>query len=48
VSQENVEAIRRGFQALRVGGVEALLPFFATDVVMRRGRDSNPRQRKTP
>jgi ketosteroid isomerase-like protein len=34
VSEENVEAIRRGFHALRVGGVEALLPFFTTDVVM--------------
>jgi ketosteroid isomerase-like protein len=36
VSQEaqNVEAVRQGFHALRVGGVEALLPFFATDVVM--------------
>jgi ketosteroid isomerase-like protein len=26
--------VRQGFHALRVGGVEALLPFFATDVVM--------------
>ena len=36
VSQEaqNVEAVRQGFHALRVGGVEALLPFFTTDVVM--------------
>ena len=34
MSQENVEAVRRGFHALRVGGVEALLPFFTTDVVM--------------
>jgi ketosteroid isomerase-like protein len=36
VSQEaqNVEAVRQGFHALRVGGVEALLRFFTTDVVM--------------
>ena len=26
--------MRQGFNALRVGGVEALLPFFTTDVVM--------------
>jgi ketosteroid isomerase-like protein len=34
MSEQNVEAVREGFHALRVGGVEALLPFFATDVVM--------------
>jgi ketosteroid isomerase-like protein len=34
MSEQNVEAVRQGFHALRVGGVEALLPFFATDVVM--------------
>jgi ketosteroid isomerase-like protein len=27
VSEENVELVRQGFQALREGGVEALLPF---------------------
>ena len=34
MSQENVEVVRRGLHALRVGGVEAVLPFFTTDVVM--------------
>ena len=29
-----METVRRGFHALRVAGVEALLPFFTSDVVM--------------
>jgi ketosteroid isomerase-like protein len=33
VSQENVELVRQGFHALRVGDIEAFLSFFPTDVV---------------
>jgi ketosteroid isomerase-like protein len=33
VSQENVEIVRRAFQAFNSGGVEAALPFFRPDVV---------------
>jgi ketosteroid isomerase-like protein len=33
MSQENVELMRKSFEAFSVGGVEALLPFCAPDVV---------------
>jgi ketosteroid isomerase-like protein len=33
VSQENVELVRQGFHALRVGDIEAFLSFFPADVV---------------
>jgi ketosteroid isomerase-like protein len=34
MSQENVDLVRKGFDALSVGGIEALLPFYPADVVM--------------
>jgi ketosteroid isomerase-like protein len=34
MSEQNVQRVRQGFHALGVGGVEALLPFLANDVVM--------------
>jgi ketosteroid isomerase-like protein len=33
MSQENVEIVRRAFDAFSVGGIEALLPFYPPDVV---------------
>jgi ketosteroid isomerase-like protein len=33
MSQQNVELVRQGFHALRVGDIEAFLSFFPTDVV---------------
>ncbi|MGI8512553.1 MAG: nuclear transport factor 2 family protein [Solirubrobacteraceae bacterium] len=33
MSQENVEIVRRGYEAFARGGVEALMPFFTRDVV---------------
>jgi ketosteroid isomerase-like protein len=38
MSEQNVEAVRQGFHALRVGGVEELLRFFPNDVVVHRSR----------
>jgi uncharacterized protein len=33
MSQENMELVRKGFEAFNVGGIEALLPFYAPDTV---------------
>ena len=33
MSEENVEIVRRAFEAFRSGGMEAVLPFYAPDVV---------------
>ena len=32
MSQENVEIVRAGFEALNTGGIEAVLPLYASDV----------------
>ena len=34
MSQENVEIVHEAFSAFSVGGIEAVLPFYATDVVL--------------
>jgi ketosteroid isomerase-like protein len=33
MSQENVELVRKAFEAHRTGGIEAVLPFYAPDIV---------------
>jgi ketosteroid isomerase-like protein len=34
MSQANVEIVRRAFEAYNAGGVEAVLPFYAADVIL--------------
>jgi ketosteroid isomerase-like protein len=39
VSQQNVELVRRSFEAHRRGGIEASIPFYAPDLVWDAGPD---------
>ncbi|HEV3230256.1 MAG TPA: nuclear transport factor 2 family protein, partial [Solirubrobacteraceae bacterium] len=39
VSRQNVEIVRRSFEAHRTGGIEAAIPFYAPDFVWDAGPD---------
>jgi ketosteroid isomerase-like protein len=39
MSQQNVEVVRKSFEAHRTGGIEAALPFYAPDLVWDPGPD---------